>query len=114
MAQIYQAISKAAFSMTAVSLLLAVFLWFRFGVWKIIGDLSGRTAKKSIEKMRLAKERSGRKCYRPTEVSSNDTAPLSLVDVGRGQSVAGDKFDRFETFEVLQRIVLIHTEEVIG
>lgn len=45
MAQIYQTISIVTFSLAAVSLILAVVLWFKFDIWKIIGDLSGSTGK---------------------------------------------------------------------
>ena len=66
MAQTYEALSIAAYLLAALSLLLAVFLWFRFKIWGVIGDLSGRTARKSIEEMRRINEKSGRKSYRPT------------------------------------------------
>lgn len=57
MAQIYHILSVAAFVAAGVSLCLAVFFWFRFGVWKLIGDLSGRNARKSIRQMRLRREK---------------------------------------------------------
>ncbi len=68
MAQTYEALSIAAYLLAALSLLLAVFLWFRFKIWGVIGDLSGRTARKSIEEMRRINEKSGRKSYRPTPI----------------------------------------------
>ena len=55
MAQTYEVLSIAAYLLAALSLLLAVFLWFRFKIWGVIGDLSGRTARKSIEEMRRGK-----------------------------------------------------------
>lgn len=142
MTQIYQIISIVTFSLAAVSLGLAVILWFKFRIWKIIGDLSGRTAKKSIERMRSANEKSGRKSYRPTpveesreklrkpvileekdtdvlqysangtEVLSNGTVPLDSIGPEKRQE-AGNIPEKSEVFKVLQRIVLIHTEEVI-
>lgn len=33
----------------------------------VIGDLSGRTAKKSIERMRLNNEKTGNKSYKPVK-----------------------------------------------
>ncbi len=56
MAQIYHIISIAAFSVAGVSLVLAVIFWFKFDIWKIIGELSGRTARKTIAQMRLENE----------------------------------------------------------
>lgn len=150
MAQIYQTISIVTFSLAAVSLILAVVLWFKFDIWKIIGDLSGRTAKKSIEHMRSANEASGRKSYRPTPVaesrgklteqivyekkekeagkSGKETDVLKYSPSGTevlpggteiletgvmNQALAGSQSDGFEAFDILQSIVLIHTEEVI-
>jgi hypothetical protein len=56
-------ISYISFAMAAVFLILAVFFWIKFGVLRIIGDLSGRTAKKSIAKMREKNEKTGRKIH---------------------------------------------------
>lgn len=150
MAQIYQIISITAFSLAAVCLVLAVFFWFKFDIWKIIGDLSGRTAKKSIEQMRTANEASGKKSYRPTPVaqsrgkltepivyekklqevkgSKNETDVLRYSASGTEVLSGGtevletavtsleeenSKASEFEAFDILQSIVLIHTEEVI-
>lgn len=66
MAEIYTIISIAAFSLAGVFFLLSCIFWFKFGIMKIIGDLSGRTAKKSIEQMRAQNEKTGRKDFRPT------------------------------------------------
>lgn len=61
MAQIYRIVSIAAFSLAGVSLVLAVIFWVKFRIWKVISDLSGRTARKSIEQMRAANEKSPKK-----------------------------------------------------
>lgn len=66
MAQIYTIISITAFSLAGIFFLTSCFLWFKFEILKIIGDLSGRTAKKSIEQMRADNEKTGRKDFRPT------------------------------------------------
>lgn len=70
-AQVYNIISIVAFSLSGISLVFAVFFWFKFEILKVIGDLSGRTARKSIEKMREANENSGKKSFRPTPVAKN-------------------------------------------
>ena len=57
MAQIYQTISYVAFALAGVSLLLAIVFWLRFHIWNVIGDLSGRNAKKTIEQMRKENEK---------------------------------------------------------
>lgn len=52
MADLMSNISAAAFIAAGLFFILAVFLWFKFRVLSIINDLSGRTARKSIEQMR--------------------------------------------------------------
>lgn len=52
MSEIYRIISMVAFGISAVCLILSVFFWIKFNIPKIIGDLSGRNARKSIEEMR--------------------------------------------------------------
>ncbi len=69
MAQIYQMISYAGFILTAVFLVVSLVLWLKFGIRKIIGDLSGRAAKKSIDRMRKSNEESWKKSYRPMPVA---------------------------------------------
>lgn len=66
MTQVYNIISIVAFSLAGVFFFVSVFLWFKFNVWEIIGDLSGRNAKKSIKQMRQENEKSGVNLYRPS------------------------------------------------
>lgn len=63
-AEILSLVSLISYIVAGVCLVLAVFLWFFFKIPSVIGDLSGRTAKKSIEKMRQANTKSGSKSYR--------------------------------------------------
>lgn len=59
MADIYNIISIVAFSLAGIFLILSIFFWFKYKIPKIIGDLSGRTARKSIAQMRSENEKSG-------------------------------------------------------
>ena len=63
-AEILELVSLISFIVAGVCLVLAAFFWFFFKIPTVIGDLSGRTAKKSIEKMRQANMQSGNKSYR--------------------------------------------------
>lgn len=65
MADILFRISNISLGLAAGFLFLSVLLWFVFGIPGIIGDLSGRTAKKSIAKMRENNEKTVAKTYRP-------------------------------------------------
>lgn len=74
MARILLIVSTVSFVLAGVFLVLAGLLWIKFGILNIIGDLSGRTAKKSIAKMRENNEKIGKKSFKP-----------SFVNLGRGK-----------------------------
>lgn len=67
-------ISIVSFVLAAVFAVLAVALWFLLKIHNVIGDLSGRNAKKSIAQMRQNNEKSGNKSYK-----------ASLKNVERGK-----------------------------
>lgn len=64
-AEILSLISVISFVFCAIAFVLAVFFWFFFKIPSVIGDLSGRTARKSIEKMRAGNEKAAAQGYRP-------------------------------------------------
>lgn len=70
MAETLQLLSVISFAIAGLSLVLTVFFWFFFKIPIVIGDLSGRTAKKSIEKMRAANERAGLKSYKESRTNA--------------------------------------------
>ena len=77
MAQTLQTLSIISFAVAGLCLVLAIFFWIFFKIPSVIGDLSGRTARKSIEKMRQANVRSGNKSYR---ASATNAARGKLTD----------------------------------
>ena len=66
LAQFYQILSYVMFALAAASFAFAIFCFFKFNIVKIINDLTGRTAKKSIEKRRSENEKDGNKSHRPS------------------------------------------------
>ena len=89
MAEILSIVSLVSYIVAGVSFLLAVIFWFVFKIPTVIGDLSGRNARKSIAKMRENNEKSGNKSYRPSTVNANrgkvtDTMPDS-GKLGKGK-----------------------------
>ncbi|MBQ2982921.1 MAG: hypothetical protein IJD58_12530 [Lachnospiraceae bacterium] len=52
MATIYYFISLASYIIALLFLVLSIVLFFKFDIIKIIGDLSGRNARKSVEAMK--------------------------------------------------------------
>lgn len=82
MAQTLQILSIISFAVAGVCLVLAIFFWFFFKIPTVIGDLSGRTARKSIAKMRAANEKTGAKSYKESKTNAErgkltDTMPGS-------------------------------------
>ena len=64
MADTLSLLSVVAFTIAGISLAAAVFFWFFFKISSVIGDLSGKNAKRSIETMRETNEKAGNKIYR--------------------------------------------------
>lgn len=86
-APIFRIISIVCFSAAGVALLLAVFLFIKFRIISVIGDLTGKTARKSIEKMREENEKSGVKSHRPTPAAAQRgpiTKPIENYNLGVG------------------------------
>lgn len=80
MASLLSTLSLVAFIVAAIALAVAVFLFFFFKIPKVMSDLSGRTARKSIAKIRNSNEKSGDKSYRSSgpnadRVKLTDTIP---------------------------------------
>ena len=78
-------ISVIFFIAAGVFAVLAIALWFLFKIPIVIGDLSGRTAKKSIERMRLNNEKTGNKSYK-TSKSNLERGKLTGTMEGMKQS----------------------------
>ena len=69
MADILSIISLVSFILSGVFLIAAIVLLVVFKIPSVIGDLSGRNAKKSIEKLRKNNEKTGKKSYSSSSVS---------------------------------------------
>lgn len=69
MAETLSTLSIISFVVAGVSLVLAILLFIYFRIPTVIGDLSGRNAKKSIARMRSSNEKSGNKSFRASEAN---------------------------------------------
>lgn len=115
-AQTFSTLSIVAYAAAGLCLALAVLFFFLFKIPEVIGDLSGRTAKKNIAKIRSANERSGDKAFTPGRVNeqratltksmrlnntaaggvgSDETLPLDAV--GSDETLPLDGFGADET-----------------
>ena len=64
-------LSYIAYGAAGLMVVLAVLFFFLFKIPEVIGDLSGRTARKNIAKIRSANERSGDKSFTPGRVNED-------------------------------------------
>ncbi len=93
LASAHKTTSIVLFVLALVCLAFGVFSFIAFKIPTIIGDLTGRNARKSIEQMREANEKGGKKSYRPHPVASargTITEPIVVASreenqTGRGQ-----------------------------
>lgn len=124
MAQTYNLISIAAFFAAGISLVVTMVCWFRFKIPKIMGELSGRTAKKSIAQMREENEKRGREIFHPVPSEVKDIPQITIhkevtKETGQTELLAYEteilEEERVEQTEfcMIQDIVLIHTDETI-
>lgn len=70
MAETLSMISNISFVAAGTCLVVAIIFFIRFKIPSVIGDLSGRNARKSIEKMREFNEKSGGKSYKPSKINA--------------------------------------------
>lgn len=70
MAETLSILSIVSFAVAVVCFVLSIFFWIFFRIPKVIGDLTGRTARKSIAKMRAANEKTGAKSYKESKTNA--------------------------------------------
>lgn len=83
MADILHTVSVISFVAAGVFFVVVIALWFIFKIPSVMGDLSGRTARKSIERMRQKNEKTG--SYKASE-KKIERVKLPRMMEGRGKS----------------------------
>lgn len=68
-AEIYKIISITGFILAAVMFIASVILFFKLNIQKVIGDLTGKTARKAIQNIREQNSQTGNKAYKPSPVN---------------------------------------------
>ena len=56
MERTYETISTISFALAILFFAISLIFFLRFDIWRVIGELSGRTAKKSIERIKASGE----------------------------------------------------------
>ncbi len=83
-AELLSTLSIVSFVIAAVCLVLAIVLWIYFRIPRVIGDLSGKNAKKSIARMRAYNESSGNKSYKSSKTNAaRGTLTETIPDIKR-------------------------------
>lgn len=91
-AEILSLVSQIAYVIAGVSLVLALFFWFKFNIPSVISDLSGRTARKSIEKIRAHNETQQARNKRPQKTAiKTDRTPAASKPVQSKQRTVADE-----------------------
>lgn len=76
MVETLKTLSVISYVLAGISLLTSVILWFLLKIPRVIGDLSGRNARKSIAEMRNVNE----KDYRKKAVLKGKTVSINMIE----------------------------------
>lgn len=100
MADTLSLLSLISFAVAGICLIISIVLWVVFRIPSVIGDLSGRTARKSIAKLRMANEKSGEKGYRVSKVNAQRgkvTETMANIDKPQPKDKKSGETQRPET-----------------
>lgn len=106
--ELLNTLSLAAYIAAGVLFLVAVALFFLLNVPRLIGDISGSTAKKAIEAIRQQNENSGDKAYKPSPVNAargkltDKISPSGRLEQRTSGMSVGAQTEKFETTELLE------------
>lgn len=91
MAETLSVISLISFLAAGVFAVVAVILWFVFRIPTVAGELSGRTARKSIERMRKRNEEAGKNSRGTGPVKREGrNSTVSMRQAGKNSSEGGN------------------------
>ena len=96
-AEILSTISTISYVISALCLVLSVFFWFKYKIPSVYGDLSGRTARKSIAQMRENNEKSGNKFYKPSSTNKERGKVTEAIEKIQKETNKNEQQDSSET-----------------
>lgn len=111
MADILHTLSIVSYILAVLFVVLAIVLWFIFKIPNVIGDLSGRNAKKSIARMRQNNEKTGDKSYRASE---KNLARGKLTGTMEGMGKVENPLNIEETGLLNENLAREHDEQATG
>lgn len=93
-AEILSLISLISYITSGVCLVLAIVFFFVFRIPAVVGDLSGRTARKSIARMRASNEQAGGQGYKPSITNAQrGKLTADIIHAGKMTTPAKKKTD---------------------
>lgn len=106
--ELLNTLSLVAYIVAGVLFLVGIALFFLLNVPKLIGDISGSTAKKAIEAIRQQNENTGDKVYKPSPVNAargkitDRISPSGKLERRSSGLSIGAQTEKFDTTELLQ------------
>ena len=97
-AEILSMVSLISYIVAGICLILCVFFWIFFRIPSVIGDLSGRTARKSIARMRANNEKAGGQGYKPSSANANRGKLTDTIQHSKRPET--DAFNKKESHDV--------------
>lgn len=92
-------VSIIFFVIAGVSFFVAVYSFIRFNIPQVIGELSGRTARKSVAQMRDNNSQTGNKSHRPTKVAQERGTLTDKIDPKSTNTNKEKKSDEIKSFD---------------
>lgn len=122
MAELLVKISYIAFAGAVVCLILAVILFIKFKIPTVIGDLSGKNAKRVIQQMRETNSQKGNPAFKPGKKNEKYKKRTEELILKKKENVTEALEDETEILtqqktvhmKMLDDIMLVHTKERIS
>ncbi len=117
--ELLQKLSLISYIAAGVLCVAAVVLFFVLDIRKVIGDVTGATARKAIDNIRQQNEASGDKAYKPSPVNAargkltdkiSPSGKLVPQQQGLGGSPGTEKFDTTELTPPTEETTILPTE----
>ena len=115
--ELLQTLSLTSYIIAGVLLLMSVALFFLLDIRKVIGDVTGSTARKAINSIREQNEASGNKAYKPSPVNAargkltdkiTPSGRLEPQTAGLGGSPGTEKFDTTELMPTAEETTVLN------
>ncbi len=106
--ELLQTLSLISYIVAGVFALVSVALFFFLDIKKVVGDITGATARKAIKKIREQNEESGDKAYKPSPVNlargkiTDEMTPSGRLRPQTAGIALSPGTEKFDTAELVQ------------